>query len=300
MKRLILLLLSLLLLCGCAPQMGEESPLTPLDELKEQTQTEAIASESANPLNQKIILDFDSREEFATDSVHVTLKASASDHLDPPTAEDFPGIDISRIEYLVTGGYDIEKGKDWDVYFAVPGREPEYFRWRLRLYFQNPSEEAARAAVDVLNEMESVSVVENCYHYAVGRKTSFNSYQLSHPHYNDVLELTLEWDHSDPNVPYDSSDFEDFPAKAIRGTPYLLGYLKEPIIEDGAYWQYWEAFQNTKRHDSLSRFQGRGWQMLVELPPSSDEELKQYADRFLEYEAVRAVNLVDSVDGWND
>ena len=285
MKRLALLFLSLLLLCGCAPQMGEESPLTPLDEPKSEAEgSESISEEETLPLNQKILLDFDSREEFATDSVRVTLKASASDHLDPPTKEDFPGIEISRIEYLISGGYDPEVGRDWDAYFtdrweydpedpsayATPEHDPEHFRWRLRLYFEHPSEETARAAVDVLNGMDAVAEVENAELQAVP-PNPLSGLFWEQEHTDFSLYVTISQDYSDPHNPYTMSEFPDLPVQFVHNHSWPLRCSWNPN-EHGINESFFRVFPS-QAHKSYQPFQ---WEVRVHFPRSTDEELKEY------------------------
>lgn len=293
MKRLALLLLSLFLLCGCAPQMGEEKLSFSLPTLEEERGETTEGEVVVHPLDQKILLDFDSREEFATDSVRVTLKASASDHLDPPTAEDFPGIDLSRIEYLVTGGYDMEKGKDWDTYFSAPERKPEYFRWRLRLYFENPSEQTARAAVDVLNGMKEVALVQNEKRYREEKAKEISPYEFQYRHPNNALVIVIESDFSDPNVPYVFEDFEENPALSIRSTPLVLDQKDDMVeIENGVYRKYWSSFQTAAALNRLPQYHRGSWKILFEIPPSDDNELMQYAKLLLQYDVVAKVELV--------
>ncbi|MBQ2731383.1 MAG: hypothetical protein IJF24_05100 [Clostridia bacterium] len=288
MKRLALLFLSLLLLCGCAPQMGEEkpsfSPPTLEEERGETTEGEAVV----HPLDQKILLDFDSREEFATDSVRVTLKASASDHLDPPTKEDFPGIDLSRIEYLVTGGYDTEKGKDWDTYFSVPERKPEYFRWRLRLYFENPSEQTARDAVDVLNKMPEVAEIET--HRMFPRwngKIIFDSSVLR-GHRNNALHVTFYGDCADPNVPYAPADFPELPVLEVKWVGEGFYDPEAQLDKNGIEQSLLETYRLHEEMGTIHTFYRHYSSCIVELvfPPSSDKELERYANLLYEREDV--------------
>ena len=289
MKRLALLFLSLLLLCGCAPQMGEEkpsfSPPTLEEERGETTEGEAVV----HPLDQKILLDFDSREEFATDSVRVTLKASASDHLDPPTKEDFPGIDLSRIEYLVTGGYDMEKGKDWDTYFSIPERKPEHFRWRLRLYFEEPGEQTARDAVDVLNKMPEVAEIENG-RVANGRYATtlpFDRDGLLTPHANDALVVFVEADYSDPHVPYAAADFCEISATEVS---VLLSppFRGEHVVNEMGVCEEW--LSETERNSVA--WQGKFYRILaIEFEHVDDETLAAYAEALLTRPDIELVQL---------
>ncbi len=305
MKRLALVLLSLLLLCGCAPQAVEEKPSFSLPPLEEERGEAAEGEAVVLPLNQKTILDFDSREEFATDSVRVTLKASASDHLDPPTAEDFPGIDLSRIEYLIPGGYDPEVGRDWETYFtdrweydpdafyAEAEHDPELFRWRLRLYFEHPGEETARNAVDVLNEMEAVAEVENAA-FASSVQKEAPDLNWEGDYDESRLEVTIFPDYSNPHDPYTLSEFSDFSLVRVENHagPLLL-YCSWKPNETGLNQKYIDTLQFPKyKWFPEARFQ---WTVTLVFPAFlTNEQLEEYARLLQKREDVQKVSLAYS------
>ena len=302
MKRLALLLLSLLLHCGCAPQKGEEKPSFTPPTLEEERGETTEGEGLVHPLDQKILLDFDSREEFATDSVRVTLKASASDHLDPPTAEDFPGIDLSRIEYLIPGGYDPEVGRDWEEYFtdrweydpdafyAEAEHDPELFRWRLRLYFEHPGEETARAAAKVLNAMDAVAEVENAA-FASSVQKEAPDLNWEGVYDESRLKVTIFPDYSNPHDPYTLSEFSDFSVvRAENHAGPLLLYRSWKPNETGLNQEYIDWLQSPKyKSFQEARFQ---WTVTLVFPAFlTNEQLEEYAHLLQKREDVQKVSL---------